>query len=220
MILTLIVSSVLLWLAVLFLAFVLLGTLRSMDVLRWQMQQLQATTPSRMGRNGLRPGKKAPDFKVPTAAGPELALSDFAGRKVFVVFVQTGCGPCGTVVPDLNRLHREAKYGLLVVSNGEPEKVREWAEKVHAEFPVLIQERWVVSKKYEVLATPFAFLVDEKGIVRSKGIINSKQHIEFVLDGRRDEPKTEHDEAESTGEEGNEASGSESHSKAKEVVHV
>jgi hypothetical protein len=53
-----------------------------MEVLRWEMQQQQATTPSRIGRSGLKPGKKAPEFKLSTAAGPEIALSDFAGRSV------------------------------------------------------------------------------------------------------------------------------------------
>jgi methylamine dehydrogenase accessory protein MauD len=220
MVFALLISSVLLWLTLLFVAFVLLGSLRSMDVLRWQMQQLQATTPSRMGRNGLRPGKKAPDFKLPCAVGPEMALSDFAGRKVFLVFVQTGCGPCGAVVPDLNRMYRDGKFALLVVNNGEPDKVREWVGKVNAEFPVLIQDRLAVSKKYEVLATPFAFLIDEKGIIRSKGIVNSKQQIEFVLDGRRDEPKADHGEAQAGAAEASEFNDSESLSKVKEVVHV
>ena len=220
MIIALLVSSVILWLAVLFLAFMLLGSLRSMDVLRWQMQQLQATTPSRMNRNGLRPGKKAPEFKLPTVVGPEMALSDYAGRKIFLVFVQTGCGPCGAVVPDLNLMCRDEKHALLVINNGEIDKVREWVNEVSAEFPVLIQESFVVSKKYEVLATPFAFLIDEKGIIRSKGIVNSKQQIEFVLEGRRDEPKADHAEANVSEGEASEATGSESLSKAKEVVHV
>ena len=220
MIIALRISCVLLWLTVLFVAFVLLGCLRSMEVLRWEMQQLQATTPSRVGRSGLKPGKKAPEFKLPTAAGPEIALSDFAGRKVFLVFVQSGCGPCGAVVLDLNRMHRDGKQALLVINNAEPDKVREWAEKVSAEFPVLIQDRLAVSKKYEVFATPFAFLIDDKGIVRSKGIVNSKQQIQFVLEGRRDEPKGDHGEGEGNGAEPSDVNGSELLSKSKEVVHV
>jgi methylamine dehydrogenase accessory protein MauD len=221
MITTLLVSSILLWLGFLFIAFLLLGALRSMDILRWQMQQLQATTPSRMGRNGLRPGKRAPDFKLPTVVGSDIALSDHVGRRVFLVFVQTGCGPCGAVVPDLNSMCRDQKLVLLVVNNGEKDKIREWVDNVKAEFPVLIQESFAVSKKYEVLATPFAFLIDEKGIIRSKGIVNNKQQIDFVLDGHRDEAKVDHDEAKSgTHEESPEKNGLESLSKAKEVVHV
>jgi prepilin-type N-terminal cleavage/methylation domain-containing protein/prepilin-type processing-associated H-X9-DG protein len=56
------VSYVALWLVVLFLGFLLLGALRALGLLRWRLEQLEATTPSRMGRGGLKPGKKAPDF--------------------------------------------------------------------------------------------------------------------------------------------------------------
>src|SRR5947209_10945002 len=99
------ISSLALWALVLFLGFLLLGTLRALGLLRWRLEQLEATTPSRLGRSGLKPGKKAPDFTLPSVAGPEVALHDFAGRPVLLVFTQTGCGPCHTIMPELNRLH-------------------------------------------------------------------------------------------------------------------
>jgi hypothetical protein len=51
------VSYVALWLVVLSLGFLLLGALRALDLLRWRLEQLQATMPSRTGRGGLKPGK-------------------------------------------------------------------------------------------------------------------------------------------------------------------
>ena len=36
---------------------------------------------------------------------------------------------------------------------------------------------------YETYATPFAFLIDERGVIVSRGIINNGQHIDFVLTG-------------------------------------
>src|SRR5437773_12135935 len=58
-------SIVVLWIVVLFLAFLLLGTLRALGLLSWRLEQLEATTPKRLGRDGLKPGKKAPDFTLP-----------------------------------------------------------------------------------------------------------------------------------------------------------
>jgi putative spermidine/putrescine transport system permease protein len=60
-------------------------------LLRWRLEQLEATTPSRTGRGGLKPGKKAPDFTLPCVAGGEVSLHDFAGRRVFLVFTMSGC---------------------------------------------------------------------------------------------------------------------------------
>ena len=55
----LLISIVILWIVVLFLGFLLLGSLRALGLLSWRMEQLEATTPKRLGRDGLKPGKKA-----------------------------------------------------------------------------------------------------------------------------------------------------------------
>src|SRR6516162_9497588 len=100
----LLVSNIILWLASGFLGFLLLGTLRSLGLLSWRLEQLEATTPKRLGRDGLKPGKRAPDFTLPSVDGNEVALHDFRGRKVLLVFTQSGCAPCKAIVPELNRL--------------------------------------------------------------------------------------------------------------------
>jgi methylamine dehydrogenase accessory protein MauD len=220
MTIALLVSSILLWLLVLFLGFVLLGALRTIALLQWELDELRATTPSRLGRMGLRPGKKAPVFTLPSLAGPEVDLADYVGRKLLLVFVQSGCGPCTAVVPDLNQLHRDGKHEVLVVNNAAPDKARQWVTEHDVKFPVLIQEKYAVSKRYEVLATPFGFLIDEKGIIRSKGIMNSKEQIGFVVNGRGCGAKAEHDEPEPPEAAVGLSESSESNSNAKEVQHV
>jgi hypothetical protein len=146
----LLTSSLVLWVVVLLLGFLLLGTLRALGLLSWRLEQLEATTPKRLGRDGLRPGKRAPDFTLPSVEGKEISLHDFAGRKVLLVFTQSGCSPCKTVVPDLNRLER-GDTQVLVVKNGDLEGTRLWSAEVGARFPVLAQDKFTISKKYEVL---------------------------------------------------------------------
>jgi methylamine dehydrogenase accessory protein MauD len=176
-------SYIALWLVVLFLGFLLLGALRALGLLRWRLEQLEATTPNRLGRGGLKPGKKAPDFTLPCVAGGEVSLHDFAGRRVLLVFTLSGCKPCQRIAPELNKLQRGGKVQVLVVNNGALEAARPWAEQAGVCFPVLAQQQFSVSKRYETYATPFAFLIDERGVIVSKGIINNGQHIDFVLTG-------------------------------------
>jgi methylamine dehydrogenase accessory protein MauD len=215
MITVLVISSILLWLALLGVALLLLGTLKAMTFLRWRLEQLQATTPVRKGRSGLKVGTKAPAFTLAGVGGSDVSLADYSGRKVFLVFVQTGCGPCHAVAPELNRLHANGKYQVLVVSNGEPEAVAKWAAEVQAEFPVLVQDRWSVSKRYEVLATPFAFLIGENGVIASSGFVSNKQYMAFVLEGRLATTMADHGEAGAR-----EPEESHSLSLSKEVEHV
>jgi methylamine dehydrogenase accessory protein MauD len=183
-------SHVILWSLVLFLGFVLLGALRALGILKWQLEQLQATTPSRVGRSGLPVGKKAPAFSLPSTDGSEIALADFAGSKVLLVFTQSGCSPCKAIVPELNRLAERGTHQVLVVNNADVGKTRAWAREADARFPVLTQEHYAISKRFQAFATPFVFLIDEKGIITSKGIAGSKQHLNFVLSGAGEKEET------------------------------
>jgi methylamine dehydrogenase accessory protein MauD len=179
----LLISTVVLWLLVLFLGFLLLGTLRALGLLSWRLEQLEATTPSRLGRDGLKIGKKAPDFSLPSATGSDVALHDFAGCRVLLVFTQSGCGPCHDIVPELNRIQRKDEVCVVAVNNGGLEAARKLIQETKASFPVLAQEQFSLSKRYQVFATPFALLIDEKGIITSKGVCGSRQHLGYVLDG-------------------------------------
>jgi methylamine dehydrogenase accessory protein MauD len=177
------ISYVVLWLALVAVAFLLLGTLRSLGLLEWRIDQLEATRPSRINREGLKAGTRAPDFTLPQVGGGECSLGDFRGRRVFLVFVQAGCQPCHDIAPDLNRLQRQGELQVLVVNRAEPAEAATWADDVRAAFPVLVQDGLELAKKYQVFATPFAFVIDEDGVVAGSGIVSQRRHIGFVLDG-------------------------------------
>jgi methylamine dehydrogenase accessory protein MauD len=215
-----IASNFLLWLVALFLGFLLLGTLRALGLLRWRLEQLEATTPTRLGRSGLKPGKKAPDFTLRSLAGPEVSLHDFAGRKVFLVFTQAGCGPCQQIMPELNRLAGR-DLQVLVANRGDAEAARHLVPDGQPPFPVLIQDGLDLSRKYEAFATPFAFLIDDQGTIASKGIITCKQHIGYVLSAADGGGKNTHVEKAQAGTERGESEASVSYSNpSKEVDHV
>jgi methylamine dehydrogenase accessory protein MauD len=208
-----------LWFLVLFVGFLLLGTLRSLGLLRWRLEQLEATTPSRLGRSGLKIGKKAPEFTLPSVVGGDIALHAFAGRKVLLVFTQSGCGPCQDIMPELNQVGRRGLQ-VLVVNRGNVESTRAWAAELKAHFPMLVEDGLELSRKYEVLATPFAFLIDEKGVIASKGIISSKPHIGYLLSGAAS-AKNGHVEYESSSAERAESAKSVSHPiSQREIDHV
>jgi methylamine dehydrogenase accessory protein MauD len=194
----LLITNLALLVVVLGLAFLVLGALRALGLVNWRLDQLEMTRPSRLGRDGLKPGKKAPDFTLSSVDGDEVSLRDFAGRKLLLVFTQSGCGPCHAIAPELNRLHDKGEHQVLVVNNGDSQSTREWAAETKARFPVLAQEKFSVSKRYEAFATPFAFLIDELGIVRSKGIAGTRQYLGYVLSGAGQQKK--HDDAESEGD--------------------
>jgi hypothetical protein len=84
---------------------------------------------------------------------------------------------------EFNRLHDRRAPAVLVVNNGDPEATRAWAAEIQARFPVLVQEKHSLSKRYEAFVTPFAFLIDEAGRVEAQGIVSTRQYLGFVLSG-------------------------------------
>lgn len=215
----LLVATLAFWVVVLILGFLVLGALRAVALLRWQVAQLEATTPSRMGRSGLRPGKKAPQFMLPTFAGGELGLQHYAGRKLLLVFMQPGCGPCHHIAPELNRVHDAGDVEVLAIHSGDAEAVQRWIEHNQPHFPVAVQEGLSLSKRYEVFATPFAFLIDERGVIAARGIVSTRQYLGFVLTRAGHEERDGDSEAEAS--QGSPAQAGElSHSYLKEVDHV
>jgi methylamine dehydrogenase accessory protein MauD len=217
------ISSMLLWLLVLGLSFLLLGALRALGLLRWRLEQLEATTPNRLGRSGLKPGKRAPAFTLAAVAGGEISLHEFAGRKVLLVFMQPGCGPCHAVTPELNRLQDAGEVQIVVVQNGDLETARKWADEHRPRFPVAVQERLSLSKRFEAFATPFAFLIDERGVIASRGIASTKQYLGYILSRAGGKPEDALVEDAASGADGDAAAtdlASLPTSNSKEVHHV
>ncbi|MDR5759411.1 redoxin domain-containing protein [Caballeronia sp. LZ035] len=123
---------------------------------------------SRLNRSGLRAGTPAPNFRLPSLDGDDLALEDFRGRRVLLVFTDPGCGPCELLAPHLERVHRERKDVLvLMVSRQDAETNRQKVAKLGLTFLVVLQRNWEVSLQYATFATPVGYLIDERGVLGS-----------------------------------------------------
>lgn len=129
-----------------------------------------AVRESRLQRNGLPAGRVAPDFTLPDLEGGERSLRDFRGRRVLLVFSDTGCGPCQALAPQLVQLQAERggdDFTVLMVSRGSLEANREKAAEHGYAFPVLLQKSWEVSKEYAIFATPVGYLISPDGLLAS-----------------------------------------------------
>ena len=143
---------------------------------------------SGVGGRGLKAGTPAPVFQLPDLEGRTISLEEYRGKRVLLFFSDPQCGPCDELAPHLVRLHREgAKDGLgvMVVGRGSAEENRRKAEQHGMQFPVLLQDRkWKVSKAYEILATPVAFLIGEDGVIARDAAVGREAIMALVRNGR------------------------------------
>lgn len=138
---------------------------------------------STINREGLEPGTPAPLFTLPQVGGEERSLADYRGRRVLLVFSDPACGPCQTLAPSLERLHRsQRQFGLelLMISRGSVEDNEAKVREHQLTFPVLIQNGWQTSKDYGMFATPIGYLLDESGTITRPVAIGADQILNLV----------------------------------------
>lgn len=122
---------------------------------------------SRIQRSGLEPGTIAPAFRLPTLEGRDIALADFAGRRLLLVFSDPSCGPCTTLLPLLEETARRSGLAVLVVSRGGVDANRRKLAECGVTLPVALQAHWEISRLYAKFSTPMAYLIDEQGRIAS-----------------------------------------------------
>jgi peroxiredoxin len=101
---------------------------------------------SKLKRDGLAAGTSAPGFRLPRVEGGELALADFRGRKVLLVFSDPQCGPCDELAPQLEKVQRDVQgLQVLMISRRDRESNRKKVAELGLTFPVALQKNWEVS---------------------------------------------------------------------------
>jgi peroxiredoxin len=121
---------------------------------------------SRIERKGIKPGTIAPDFTLPDIGGGVISLREYGGRRILLVFSDPHCGPCTQLAPSLVRANRRrgaTAAAIVLVGRGDPGENRQKAQDEGFEFPVVVQDRWKLSRQYGIFTTPAAFLIGEDG---------------------------------------------------------
>ena len=135
---------------------------------RKQLHSERPLAESRIERDGLKAGTAAPVFRLPDLQGRPISLEDYRGRQVLLVFSDPQCGPCDELAPELASLDKEHGsdgLSLVLIGRGNAEENKRKAAQFGIKFPVVLQDKWKLSKEYGIFATPVAFLIDEKGFI-------------------------------------------------------
>lgn len=155
-----------------------------------------------VSRDGLERGTKAPDFRLTDQYGNAQQLSQYRGRPVVLLFGSPHCNPCRTLLPQLHdwaKAHPETTV-LWLNATTEEESLK-FVSDTGATLPVLPHPPETnLMDRYKVRVTPFMFLLDEGGIVRAKGLANSKAGLDLYYKELRGGPAVIEEGAEEDGE--------------------
>ncbi len=122
-------------------------------------------------------GDMAPDFKIMTTDSTVFKLSQWRGKKpVYLVFWNTWCPTCVKKMPvyqNTHTFHGEELAVLLVnTGNDDPfENLKPFAQRHELDLPMAYDFGSTISKRYEVIGTPTAFIIDINGRIQRRNNI-------------------------------------------------
>lgn len=179
----LIVSQVVLWIAVVALAVVTLALVRQIGVLHERVAPLGALMTDR----GPQVGEAGPVLDVRDLGGAPLQIGGAtqAAKDRLLLFVAPTCPVCKKLLPVVSAFARAEARGLDVILVGDGDRnEQERLIRDHRlqHIPYVISAE--VGMIYRVGKLPYAVLLDEAGVIRAKGLVNSREHLESLLVAR------------------------------------
>lgn len=179
----LLASNVVLWIAVVALAVAVLALTRQIGILYERV----APAGALMVGQGPKVGEMAPLFELDNLNGRKVKLGGVSasGKSTLLFFLSPTCPVCNTLIPILKSMSSsESKWlDIVFASDGEPERQATFIEKKKLnEFPYLLSME--LGMTYQVAKLPFGVLIDEQGVVRAKGLTNSREHLESLFEAK------------------------------------
>ena len=141
-----------------------------------------------MLNKGLAVGEKAPpmDLVDLDGAARKVGAPRSDGRSTLLLFVSPTCPVCKTLLPVVKSSGKDERDWLDVIlaSDGNPDEHREFARANGLNgVPYVVSAP--LGMTYQVSRLPFAALVDEAGVLRARGLVNSREHLESLFEAKR-----------------------------------
>ena len=180
----LLVSNVLLWIAVVVLAAVVAALVRQIGVLHERVFPVGALVMP----GGPKVGEAAPPHAVTDLAGRALPIGGAAadGRQTLLFFVSPTCPVCKTLLPVVTQLAARAEppTRLVLASDGDLAEQRAFVERAGlGAHPYVVSS--ALGLAYQVGKLPYAVLIDAAGVLRAKGLVNTREHVESLFEAAR-----------------------------------
>jgi methylamine dehydrogenase accessory protein MauD len=141
-----------------------------------------------VGREGPRVGEPAPLLNAMDWNGRPVTIGGAAadGSSTLLVFVSPSCPVCKTMLEILDAvLHSEQRWLRLVLASDGTREEHEAFVRTHG----LAERSYILSRElglaYQVGKLPYAVLIDAQGLLRGKGLVNTREHVESLFEAMR-----------------------------------
>ena len=160
------------------LAVLLFGLARQVGILHERVAPMGAMASDQ----GLAVGEMSPHLSVTTLVGDRLALGGASpqGRSRLLLFVSPTCPVCKKLLPIARSFAHAERLDVVLVGDGDDAEQRSMIREFGLEGVPYVNSPHV-GMTFHVGKLPYAVLIDAAGVIRAKGLVNNREHLESLL---------------------------------------
>lgn len=178
----LVISNIILWIFVVALSLLVLALTRQLGILHERVAPAGALMPTTGPKVGELTERLA--LKNIRDAALDIGGANDSGLATFILFISPTCPVCKSLVPTAKSLVKSEsqRMQLIFASDGDAiEQHRRYAQDLDlADYHYVLSE--ALGRTFEVSKLPFAVLIGADGILKSKGLVNTREHMESLIE--------------------------------------
>ncbi|GAA4490363.1 methylamine dehydrogenase accessory protein MauD [Gluconacetobacter tumulicola] len=127
-------------------------------------------------------GQRTPAFSLPSLTGGTTVIGPGTKRSTMVFFLSPTCPVCKKLLPIVHSIRKAEDSWLDVVlaSDGETAQHERFIERAGlGSYPYVVSAELGIA--YRVARLPYAVLLDQDGMIRAKGLINSREQFDSLF---------------------------------------
>ena len=176
----LLISNLILWVFVIGLTVIVFALTRQIGVLYERV----APAGALMMNKKLETGAPAPKVQVQDInSGNTLTVGDTDDRSQLLFFLSPDCPVCKSLLPMLKSIKNAESDWLDVIlaSDGELQAHKDYIRQHNLSGDTYVSSE-SLGKQDAVAKLPYAVLIDDKGLIASLGLVNSREHFESLFE--------------------------------------
>jgi len=182
----LVISNIVLWIIVVVFAVIIYALTRQIGVLYERVAPAGALAINQK----LEAGQLAPELTLQTMDSTLVNVGSTRdnGHSQLLFFISPTCPVCKTLLPAIKSAAKaEADWvDVVFASDGKNDDHQGLIDQQGlANFPYIVSE--VLGKSFGIAKLPYAVLIDQKGVIASMGIINSREHIDSLFEAKENQ---------------------------------
>jgi methylamine dehydrogenase accessory protein MauD len=176
----LVASNIILWFLVIILSLVVFALARQVGVLHERVAPAGALMPT----TGPKVGELTEAGLYKDLNGEPLTLGGISDdrRATLILWISPTCPVCKGLVPTARSVCEDEDFNLVFASDGD--KLEQHQAYVRdlgiGKYPYIVSQ--ALGMKFAVSKLPFAALIGPDGTLRSKGLVNTREHLESLAE--------------------------------------